>query len=146
MRSFSAHAAFCAVLVMGLIMAQVMAQAGAQERPGAGAVPQNVPPAISQKQSVPPLALSQAQREKIGAAVRPEDTEVSFALKNAKSAQSFQPSVGAKLPKGLGLHPLPQPLVAEIKPLEHYTYVKFKDQVLIVNPMTRVIVDMFPQS
>jgi len=142
MRPFSTHAAFCAVLVMGLSIAR----AGAQERPSAGAVPQNAPPAISQKQSVPPLALSQAQREKIGAAVRAEDTEVSFALKNAKGAQTFQPSVGTKLPKGLGLHPLPQPLVAEIKPLEHYTYVKFKDQVLIVNPMTRVIVDMFPQS
>jgi hypothetical protein len=143
MRPFSGRAAaFCAVLVMGVIMAR----AGAQERPNPGAIPQNVPPAISQKQSVPPLALSQAQRERIGAAVRSEDTEVSFALKNAKSAQSFEPSVGAKVPKGLGLNPLPQPLVAELKPLERYTYVKFKDQVLIVNPMTRVIVDMFPQS
>ena len=125
-------------------MGLIAAQAGAQERPGAGAVPQNVPPAISQKQSVPPLALSQGQRQKIGAAVRSEDNEVSFALKNAKGAQTFQPSVGAKLPKGLGLHPLPQPVVAEIKPPD--TYVKFKDHVLIVNPMTRVIVDMFPQS
>ncbi len=62
---------------------------------------------------------------------------MSFALKNAKGTQNFQPSLGAKLPKGLGLHPLPQPLVAKIK---------FKDQVLIVNPMTRLIVDMFPQS
>ena len=141
MQAFSAHAGFFALL-MGLITAQ----AGAQERPSVGAIPQNVPPAISQKQSVPPLALSQAQRQKIGAAVRSEDTEVSFALKNAKAAQTFQPSVGAKLPKGLGLHPFPQPLVAEIKPLAHYTYVKFKDQVLIVNPMTRVIVDMFSQS
>jgi hypothetical protein len=142
MRPFSGHAALCAVLVMGVITAR----AGAQERSGPGAIPQNVPPAISQKQSVPPLALSQAQREKIGAAVRSEDTEVSFALKNAKGAQSFQPAVGAKLPKGLGLHPLPQPLVAEIKPLAHYTYVKFKHQVLIVNPMTRDIIDMFPES
>lgn len=142
MRPFSAQAGFFALLVMGLITVQ----AGAQESPGAGAIPQNVPPAISQKQSVPPLALSQAQRQKIGAAIRSEDTEVSFALKNAKGAQTFQPSVGAKLPKGLALHPLPQPVVAEIKPLAHYTYVKFKDQVLIVNPMTRVIVDMFPQS
>ena len=142
MRPFLGHAVFCAVLVMGVIVAR----AGAQERPSPGAIPQNVPPAISQKQSVPPLALSQAQREKIGAAVRSEDTEVSFALKNAKGAQSFQPLVGAKLPKGLGLHPLPQPLVAEIKPLERYTYLKFKHQVLIVNPMTREIVDMFPES
>ena len=140
MRLFSGHTAFCALLVMECIISR----AGAQQSPGA--IPQNVPPAISQKQSVPPLALSQAQRQKIRAAVRSEDTEVSFALKNAKAAQTFQPSVGAKLPKGLGLHPLPKPVVAEIRPLEHYTYVKFKDQVLIVNPMTRVIVDMFPQS
>src|SRR5690242_2293564 len=103
----SAHAAFCAVLVTGLILAR----ASAQETPGTGAIPQNVPPAIAQKQSVPPLALSQSQREKIGAAVRAEDTEVSFALKNAKAAQSFQSSVGTKLPKGLSLHPLPQPLI-----------------------------------
>jgi len=142
MRLFSGHAAFCAAFVMGV----VIAPAGAQERPSPGAIPQNVPPAISQKQSVPPLALSQAQREKIGAAVRSQDTEVSFALKNAKGTQSFQPSVGAKVPKGLGLHPLPQPLVAQIKPLAHYTYVKFKHQVLIVNPMTRDIVDVFPES
>jgi Protein of unknown function (DUF1236) len=145
MRPFSAHSAFCAVLV-GVIMAQVMAQAGAQETPAPGAIPQNVPPPISQNQSVPPLALSQAQREKIGVAVRSQDTEVSFALKNAKATQSFEPSVGAKVPKGLSLHPLPQPLVAEIKPLEQYTYVRFKHRVLIVNPMTRDIVDMFPQS
>jgi len=142
MRPFSGHAAFCAVLVMGVIIAR----AGAQERPGSGAIPQNAPAAISRKQSVPPLTLSQAQREKIGAAVRSEDTEVSFALKNAKGAQSFEPSVGTKLPKGVGLHPLPQPLIAEIKPLARYTYVKFKHQVLIVNPMTRGIVDMFPES
>ena len=140
MRPFSGHAGFCALLLMAVIITR----AGAQPSPGA--IPQNVPPAISQKQSVPPLVLSQAQRQKIGAAVRSQDTEVSFALKNAKGAQTFQPSVGAKLPKGLGLHPLPQPVAAEIKPLAHYTYVKFKDQVLIVNPMTRVIVDMFPQS
>src|SRR5262245_2842473 len=109
MRPFSGHAAFCAVLVMGVIIAR----AGAQERPGSGAIPQNAPAAISQKQSVPPLTLSQAQREKIGAAVRSEDTEVSFALKNAKGAQSFEPSVGTKLPKGVGLHPLPQPLIGK---------------------------------
>jgi hypothetical protein len=30
--------------------------------------------------------------------------------------------------------------------LEAYTYIKFKHQVLIVNPMTRKIVDMFSES
>src|SRR5262249_12078050 len=51
-----------------------------------------------------------------------------------------------KASKRAGVASAAATLVAEIKPLEHYTYVKFKDQVLIVNPMTRVIVDMFPQS
>lgn len=141
MRPFSGHAAFCAVLIMGLSMVR----ASAQEGPGA-VITQNVGPAISQSRSAPPLALSQAQRQNIRAAVRSEDSEVSFALKNAKAAQSFEPSVGAKVPKGLGLHPLPHAVAAEIEPLEHYSYVKFKNQVLIVNPMTRVIVDMFPES
>jgi hypothetical protein len=30
--------------------------------------------------------------------------------------------------------------------LKRYTYIKFKHQVLIVNPMTRKIVDMFSES
>jgi hypothetical protein len=46
----------------------------------------------------------------------------------------------------LKLHPLPQPLIYEMQPLKRYTYLKFKHQVLIVNPMTRKIVDMFPES
>src|SRR5262249_17685724 len=47
--------------------------------------------------------------------------------------------------KGSGcceVHPLPRPLVNEMQPLKRYTYVKFKHQVLLVNPMTRKIVDM----
>jgi hypothetical protein len=49
-------------------------------------------------------------------------------------------------PSDLKLHPLPQPLIYEMLPLKRYTYLKFKHQVLIVNPMTRKIVDMFPES
>ena len=78
--------------------------------------------------------------------MRSQDTKVSFALKQAKSAQNFEPSVGAKVPGALKLHPLPRPLVHEIQPLNPYTYVKFKHQVLIVNPMTRTIVGMFPET
>jgi hypothetical protein len=78
--------------------------------------------------------------------VSSKDTEVSFALKSAKGAQNFQPSVGAKVPGAVKLHPLPRPLVNQMQPLKRYTYVKFKQQVLLVNPMTRKIVDMFPES
>jgi hypothetical protein len=123
-------------------------QAAAQNRDtaGPGAVPQSGRPAVSQKPSLPPLQLSPGQRTKIQQAVSSKDTEVSFALKSAKGAQNFQPSVGAKVPGAVKLHPLPRPLVNQMQPLKRYTYVKFKQQVLLVNPMTRKIVDMFPES
>jgi hypothetical protein len=103
-------------------------QAAAQNRDtaGPGAVSQTGRPAVSQNPSLPPLQLSPAQRAKIQQAVSSEDTEVSFALKSAKSAQNFQPSVGAKVPGAVKLHPLPRPLVNEMEPLKRYTYVKFK--------------------
>jgi hypothetical protein len=137
--------AFCAAALL-LVATFAIGEADAQQRDTAGAIPQNIPPAISQKPSIPPLQLSPTQRTKIQQALRSEDTEVSFALKSAKGAQNFAPSVGAKVPGALKLHPLPRPLVYEIQPLERYTYVKFKHQVLIVNPMSREIVDMFPEG
>jgi hypothetical protein len=56
------------------------------------------------------------------------------------------PSGGANVPAALRLHPLPRPLVYQMPALKRYTYMKFKHQVLIVNPMTRTIVDTFPES
>jgi hypothetical protein len=141
MRPFLYRAVF---LILGLAITRADAQDHDKASPAA--IPQNIPPAISQSQAVPPLALSQAQRAKIQQAVRPEDTEVSFALKEAKTAQNFEPTVGAEVPNPLKLHPLPRPLSYEIPLLKHYTYIKFKHQVLIVNPITRKIVDMFPES
>ena len=82
--------------------------------------------------SVPPLA--------------GEDTEVSFALKSAKPAANFEPSVGAKLPKALTAHALPRPLIYQMPILKRYTYVKLKKQIVLVNPMTREVVDVFPES
>jgi hypothetical protein len=75
-----------------------------------GPMTQATSPTAAQKPSIPPLALSQAQRARTRQAVRSEDTEVSFALKPAKGAESFEPSVGAKVPNTLKLHPLPADL------------------------------------
>jgi hypothetical protein len=122
------------------------ADAGDRNTPNPGPMTQSTSPTAAQKPSLPPLALSQAQRERIRQAVSSKDTEVSFALKGAKGAEGFEPSVGAKVPSALKLHPLPRPLIYQVQPLKRYTYVKFKHQVLIVNPMTRQIVDMFSES
>jgi len=96
--------------------------------------------------SIPPLRFGKHSGQGYRQAVRSEDTEVCFALKPAKGAESFEPSVGAKVPNALKLHPLPPPLIYQMQPLKRYAYIKFKHQVLIVNPMTRKIVDMFPES
>jgi hypothetical protein len=142
MRRFLSYCAVAAIVCLSV------SQADAEDRNTAnpGAMTQSTSPTAAQKPSVPPLALSQAQRERIRQAVSSEDTEVSFALKSAKGAESFEPSVGAKVPNALKLHPLPQPLTHQMQPLKRYTYIKFKHQVLIVNPMTRKIADMFSES
>src|SRR5262245_42938608 len=58
----------------------------------------------------PPLQLTDPQRAQIRAALKQEQTDVDFKDKEAKSAASFEPAVGAKLPKGVTAHALPQTL------------------------------------
>ena len=142
MRRFLSYCAVAAIVCLSV------SRADAEDRNTAnpGAMTQSTSPTAAQKPRVPPLALSQRQRERIRQAVISEDTEVSFALKSAKGAESLEPSVGAKVPSALKLHPLPRPLTYQMQPLKRYTYIKFKHQVLIVNPMTRKIVDMFSES
>jgi hypothetical protein len=111
-----------------------------------GAVEQTIPPPVSQNPQVPPLHLSDDQRAKVRQALSRLNSEVEFQQKSTKSAQSFAPAVGQKIPKGLHPHALPTPLTKEVPALKRYTYLKFKQQVLIINPMSRKIVDMFPEA
>ena len=135
------------VALAGIALAALTTNAaGAGGTNGTGAVEQSIPPPVGQKPSIPPLHLSDAERAKVQQALKSEDTEVSFDLKQAKAAKSFTPSVGASIPKGLKPLALPQPLVAEVPALQRYAYLKFKQQVLIVNPMTRKVADVFPEA
>ena len=111
-----------------------------------GTVVQSVPPPVSQNPSVPPLHLSDAQRNQIQQAVRGEDTEVGFGMKTTKPTQSFNPTVGAKIPAALKPHTLPPPVISQMPELKRYTYLKFKHQVLIIDPMMGKIVEMFPEA
>jgi hypothetical protein len=111
-----------------------------------GAVTQSVPPPVSQNQTIPPIQLSNADRDKVRQALSSKDTEVTFGTKATRSAQSFEPKVGAVIPRSLKPHPLPRPLIYEIPLLKRYTYLKFKQQVLLVNPMNRKVVDLFPEQ
>ncbi|HZP75837.1 MAG TPA: hypothetical protein VFB45_06835 [Pseudolabrys sp.] len=128
--------------VAGLVLAlnPVLAQAAGEH----GEVVLSNHGTVSQKQTPPPLSLSDQQRHEISKVIDLHGISVSFALKATKSAKDFSPSVGAKIPNGLKPHSLPQPLITEIPALKSYGYLKFKDQVLIIDPMKRTIVDMFP--
>ena len=122
------------------------ATAAAQTAANQGAVVQSVPPPVSQNPSPPPLHLSDAQRNQIQQVLRGENTEVTFGTKTTKPTESFNPAVGAKIPASLKPHTLPPPVISQMPELKQYTYLKFKHQVLIINPMTRKIVDVFPEG
>jgi hypothetical protein len=130
----------------GTTLAVALAVPAIAAGPGSGAVEQTIPPPVSQDVKPPPLRLSDDQRAKIRQALKGENTEVQFSLKSNKPSQGFAPSVGATLPAGLHPHTLPPPLLAEMPALERYAYLKFKQQVLIVDPMSRKIVDVFPEA
>jgi hypothetical protein len=99
-------------------------------------------------QIMPPgaLHLDQAQREEIRKSVLTEHTEVEFQLPETKPAKDFNPTIGATLPKGITPMAMPEALVTKQPRLADYSYVKVKNQVLIVNTMSHTIVDMFSET
>jgi hypothetical protein len=132
-----------------LCLAVLMATAAAAQNRSTsqpGDVVQSIPPPVSQNPQLPQLKLTNKQRARIKQVLSTKNTEVSFGLKTAKPAQSFDPTVGAQIPAALKPHALPPPLIYEMPTLKHYSYVKFKGQVLVINPMTRKIVDMFSET
>ena len=132
-------------VLAGLALAALGLTAAGAQTVNRGAVNQSIPPPVSNP-SVPQLKLSDAQRSRIQHVLKTENTEVGFGTKATKPTQSFNPSVGAAIPTALKPHTLPPPLIYEMPVLKRYTYLKFRHQVLIVNPMTRKVVDMFPEA
>jgi hypothetical protein len=88
------------------------------------------------RQPKPPLELTEPQRQQVLQAVSAKDTL-------DKPPPGFEPTIGAGVPsqKKLALHPLPRPLVYQIPVLKQYYYGKLPDTVLIVDPMTRKVID-----
>src|SRR5689334_10476612 len=93
-----------------------------------------------------PLQLSDAQRARIREVLNTKHPDVSLEVKENQGAKSFEPKVGETIPKGLDGEAFPQPLISEIPETKRFTYLKFKDQVLIVDPVNNKIVDMFPET
>jgi hypothetical protein len=121
---------------------------GSESSATSGAAPVTGPdePNTLLKPPLPPLHLTDTERQQIREAVADKDTEVTFQLKNTKPLKGFKASIGEKIPPHLPAHALPSALTQKLPALADYKYVKVDKQVLIVNPMTKKIVDMFPES
>lgn len=120
--------------------------AGAPALAQQGAVELSNGAAVAQNPKLPKLNLTDVEREQIRKGVARENTEVEFNLKATKAAKNFIPAVGDKLPKGVKGHSLPPTVLRQLPQLSDYKYVKMKGEVLIVNAMTKMIVDLVPET
>jgi hypothetical protein len=95
----------------------------------------NQDPSMSGQQS---LNLSDDQKQTIWQAVSRQ--------KSADSAPaSFQPAVGAQVPSQIKLHPLPQNAAKQVPAAKNYQYAKLQNQVLLVDPANKTVVDIISQ-
>ena len=127
----------------------VIAAGAADNKSGqspAKVVIQSKGPGVPVGGTVAPLHLSEAQRVRIAGVLAAQDTEVDLQLKANKNAASFEPKIDEKIPKALKAQAFPLPLITEMPTIRRYEYLKFKGEVLVVNPLTGKIVDMFPEK
>jgi hypothetical protein len=94
----------------------------------------------------PPLRLTDAQRDTVRSLVLTRHSDLEFQLKSTKAAKDVTPAVGAPLPTSVKEEALPSEVLAKIPALRNYWYVKMNGEVLIVDGMSRKVVDMFPQT
>jgi hypothetical protein len=106
----------------------------------ATSVPQAVKP--------PPLKLTDQDRQKIRDAVTKKNDQTTLSKKAAQAEKDFKPAVGVKVPAGLAKKgdALPQDLVRQLPVLKEYSYLVYNNQIMIVDPMSKKVVDLFPAS
>ena len=132
-----------ALSVLVALLVTTVVSHGAED--SAKAIIQSVPPGVPVDPANPPLKLSDQQRARIREVVANENTDVSFADKAVQGTETFEPKAGAKLPKDLESQAFPERLTREMPLLRRFTYLKFKNQTLVIDPMTKTITDVIPQ-
>lgn len=83
------------------------------------------------------LKLTDDQRASIVEAVSSEDT-------HQRTPANFEPRVGASITSAIKPHPLPRPLVNQLPELKEYYYARLDNNVLVIDPMSKKIVDVIP--
>jgi len=123
-------------LATAMVIAGVGSVAAASDTSPAGAA-NPVNQSLKPKQA---LKLNDQQRRQIVQAVEHKDTA------QAPPA-GFQVAAGSKVPsqKKLNLHPMPRPLIYQTPVLRQYDYALLTHNVLVVDPMSRKVVEVIPR-
>ena len=95
-------------------------------------------PSAMHSMATPGLHLSKAQQK---LAWRDIDRSSSTQIKPA----DFTPAVGATVPRGIVLKPVPATLGRQVSALRPYDYARLRHEVLIVNPAGKEVVDVIRQ-
>jgi hypothetical protein len=103
--------------------------AGTTDATGAAATQQQTQTGTTAGQ----LTLSSEQRERIFD---------NIAASPQPAPDGFMPSVGAQVPAELQLQPMPEQIASEAPQLQQYEVAKLEDQVLIVDPDNRQVVEV----
>jgi Protein of unknown function (DUF1236) len=130
-----------ALLVVAILVAAVAGPAAAQadrkNPPVGGDVARDSPPvAADAPSSVPGLDLSQSQRETVHQSISNRQA------KKDTAPVGFRAVVGAQVPQSIELEPLPKTIIELVPKIADYQYAFVANQVLIVDPRSRTVVDV----
>ena len=123
------------------ILAMVVAVGVQDNACGAGATPAaqgETGPAseTDAPHNVPSLALSQSQRQTIYQSISNQQT------KRDTAPVGFRAAAGAHVPDSVKIEPLPKTIVELMPQLKEYEYAFMANQVLIIDPRSRTVVEV----
>ncbi len=87
----------------------------------------------------PPLKLDDTQRAAIQDALAGVHTQ-------QKAPKDFKPQVGAAVPKGVKIDPMPQELGRQVPAMKEYGYAKTATDILVIDPMSKKIAAVVPRK
>jgi hypothetical protein len=68
------------------------------------------------------------------------------ALKDQPAGQAFNADIGVQLPPAVELHPMPAEVANRVPQTKDYRYAISDNRVLLVAPINRVVVGVFPDA
>lgn len=124
------------ISVAAIALASTIGAASAAEH--SSSMPKSSEPSAMHSMAKPGLHLTKAQQK---LAWRDIDRSSSTQSKPA----DFTPAVGATVPRGIVLKPVPATLGRQVSALRPYDYARLRHEVLIVNPAGKEVVDVIRQ-